>query len=308
VALLLDDADVLRLLDMRAAIGAVEDALRERGRGRAAASPRLSFAAGGDGVVVSAGVYPGLGAYGLRAYPVRIAGRIDVLSIWDAERSTLEAVVVGRELNPLRVGAIGGVVIHLLAVPEAAVVGVIGAGPQARMQVHAACAVRPVREVRVYRRDAAARELAAATWTRELGVEVRPTEDAEAAVRGADVVVTATVAAEPVLAADWLEPHALVNVLGPTGSSASEVPLALFERAALLVSDFPEQYERDDFLLHGTAHAARIVDLAELLVEPARPNGVAVFLSNGLSGTEVGVGRELARRAAAQGVGIELSL
>jgi ornithine cyclodeaminase len=167
--------------------------------------------------------------------------------------------------------------------------------------------VRPVAEIRVFRRDAAGRTEAAARWERELGVPVRAAPDAEEAVRGAGIVVTATVASDPVIRADWLEPDALVNVLGHTRPDASEVALDLFERASILVSDFPEQYARDPFLLHGTEHVARIGDLAALLAGGGdRPAGIAVFLSNGLSGTEVAVARELARRARASGLGLGL--
>jgi len=310
VALLLLDRDVERLEDVTAAMGAVEDALRDRARGAAAVSPRLSVAApDGDGVVVSAGSYSGVGAYGLRAYPVRPGDRIDVVAVWGVEPPGLEAIVAGRVFGPLRVGAIGAVAMGLLAPPDAGVVAVIGAGPQARMQAHAACVVRDVREIRVYRRDPAGRARAAAAWSQELGVEVRAVGDAEEAVRGADIVVTATVAVEPVIRAGWLEPQALVSVLGPTAAGAAEVGLDVFERAALVVSDFPEQYERQSFLLSGTPHAARVVDLAGLLAEgTTRPAGLVVFLSNGLSGTEVAVARELARRASGLGVGLELDL
>jgi ornithine cyclodeaminase len=310
VALLLLDRDVERLEDVAAAMGAVEVALRDRARGVAVVSPRLSVAPpDGDGVVVSAGSYAGVGAYGLRAYPVRADDRIDVVAVWNAEPPMLEAIVAGRVLGPLRVGAIGAVAMRLLAPPDASVVAVIGAGPQARMQAHAVCAVRDVREIRVFRRDPEGRTRAAAAWSRELAVAVRATRDAEEAVRGADVVVTATVAIEPVIHAGWLKPTALVSVLGRTATDGSEVGLDLFEQAALVVSDFPEQYERQSFLLSGTPHAAGILDLAELLVEGVtRPPGLAVFLSNGLSGTEVAVARELARRAAGLGLGLELDL
>jgi ornithine cyclodeaminase/alanine dehydrogenase-like protein (mu-crystallin family) len=193
VALLLLDDDVERLVDLAAAIGAVEDALRERARGAAAVSSRLAVAPdGADGVIISAGSWPGLGAYGLRAYPARGDERVDVVSVWSVEPAELEALVVGRAFNPLRVGAIGGVAMRLLARPDASALAVIGAGPQARMQAHAACAVRKIERISVFRRDPAGRAAAAVAWQSELGVEVRAARDAQEAVRGADVVVTDT--------------------------------------------------------------------------------------------------------------------
>jgi ornithine cyclodeaminase len=310
LTLLLRDDDVEQLLDLPASIAAVEEALRERARGAAASGARIVVASDGEGVVVSPGAFPGLGIVGLRAYPVRIDGRIDVVSMWSTEPPSLEALIVGSLFSPLRVGAIGGVAMQLLAEPKSSVLAVIGAGPQARMQAHAACAVLPIEEIRVFRRDAEGRAEAARAWGLELGVKVVSTQTAEEAVRDADVVVTATVADAPVLEAGWVEPQALVSVLGPTGTGASEVGLDLFGRAAFLVSDFPEQYLLDDdFMLHGTPHDSRIADLAQLVVEGrSRADGIAVFLSNGLTGAEIPVARELVRRAAGQGLGLELDV
>ena len=309
MTLLLLDDEVEQLADIGAAISAVEEALRERARGAAASGERVTVATGGEGVIVSPGAFPGLGSFGLRAYPLRAAGRIDVVLVWATEPPSLEAVLLGSAFGPLRVGAIGGVAMRLLARPDSSVLAVIGAGPQARMQAHAACAVLPIETVRLYRRDTRARAEAAHLWEREVGVPVVAAETVDEAVAGADVVVTATISESPVLDAHRLEPHALVSVLGPTGATSSEVGLDLFERAALVVSDFPEHYRHEDFLLHETVHEARILDLARVLVErPELPEGIAVFLSNGLTGTEVPVARELAGRAAARGLGLELGV
>src|SRR6202022_5063335 len=70
-----------------------------------------------------------------------------------------------------------------------------------------------------------------------LGVRTRAAKSAEAAVRGADIVVAMTTSAEPVLEADWVEPHALVIAAGSNFPHKAEIPGELVERARTVVVD-----------------------------------------------------------------------
>src|SRR4029077_2530502 len=71
----------------------------------------------------------------------------------------------------------------------------------------------------------------------ELGVRAIAVETAEAAVRGADVVITMTTSAEPVIEADWVEPHVLVVAAGSNFPHKAEIPAGLVERARTVVVD-----------------------------------------------------------------------
>ncbi len=87
---------------------------------------------------------------------------------------------------------------------------IIGTGKQAATQVLALSRVCEIKALRVFGRDARRSEAFARDRQVELGLRTTAAETAEAAVRGADVVVTMTTSAEPVIEADWVEPHALV--------------------------------------------------------------------------------------------------
>src|SRR5947209_8744563 len=81
---------------------------------------------------------------------------------------------------------------------------VIGTGRQARTQVLAVCAVRPIERVRVFAPTLEHRATFARAMEKELGIEVRPAASAQACVADADVVTTITKSAAPVCRAQWL--------------------------------------------------------------------------------------------------------
>ena len=307
---LITDDDLERLLDMPLAIGAIEEALRERAAGSAVSLPRQALETGESALVVTAGGFARTRIAGLRVY---ITGHdIDeqLVAVWDMGSGRLQAIFVGERLGAVRTGAIGGVAIGLLSRPASSVLAVIGPGQQGFTQLLAALAVRPVSKVFIYRRSTDLARAQARDWTKRFAVPVRATKTAEEAVADADLVVLATRAAEPVLRADWLKPGAHVNALGPKWRGHSEIGLDLVERAELLVSDFPEQFiNESEFLLHGTRHIERLQDLAALQArpKPRDPDHITLFLSHGLAGTEVVVARALADRAAALGIGMEFT-
>ena len=101
-------------------------------------------------------------------------------------------------LGQIRTGAASGYATDLLANPEAETLGVIGSGFQARTQIEAIRAVRPIKTVRVWSRNEEKRR----KFAEECSAEA--VDSAEEAVRGAQIVVTATNSAEPVLEDGWI--------------------------------------------------------------------------------------------------------
>jgi ornithine cyclodeaminase len=308
---ILTDRDLMTGLDMRTAVDAVESFLLERAAGTAVSLPRTGMKVGEGGLVFTPGASPGLGAMGLRVYTAGLPADEQVVAVWDWHNGHLESIFVGNMLGAVRTGAIGGVAMRWFSKPEARVVGVVGAGLQAYTQLRAAMAVRSVAEVRIYRRTQDGLAEQADQWSRELGMPVRAAAGAREAVAEADIVILATRASEPVIEANWLAPGAHVNSLGRKYRGDTEIGMDLVERAGLLVSDFPDQYRREEpFILQGTPHLERMQDLAACVAagKPRDPADTSLFLSHGLAGTEVVVARALGRRAAELGLGVELSL
>jgi ornithine cyclodeaminase/alanine dehydrogenase-like protein (mu-crystallin family) len=117
------------------------------------------------------------------------------------------AVVDGRLITEMRTAAVSAAVTKYLAAPDSRVLALLGSGVQAHAHLEALCRVRHFDEVRVWSRTAAHAE----RFAEQHGATAMPIADA---VCGADVVVTATNALQPILEGDWLKPGAHVNAVG----------------------------------------------------------------------------------------------
>jgi ornithine cyclodeaminase len=133
---------------------------------------------------------------------------------------------------------------------------------------------------------------------RTLGTPVVAASDARSAVADAEIVLLATRAIEPVIAASDLRRDAHVSTVGPKGRNAHELPADLVEGSWKIASDSPRQIrtQRESFFI-GNAHTLdRIEHLGSL--EPAGNDrgGRTCYLSAGLSGTEVLIAAHLLSR------------
>jgi ornithine cyclodeaminase/alanine dehydrogenase-like protein (mu-crystallin family) len=198
--------------------------------------------------------------------------------LFDAETARPLAHIEANHLGQIRTGAASGYATDVLAKPDAATLAIIGTGFQARTQLTAMREVRPFREIRVWSRDEKNR------YNFAVETETRAVATAEQAVRGADVVVTATWSKDPVLRSEWISPGAHVNAMGSNQAQRRELPSELIARADLIAVDSIEvaKIESGDLLLAPVDwNDPRIVDLAQVDGRPAG-DPVTIFKSNGL--------------------------
>ncbi len=118
-------------------------------------------------------------------------------------------------LQHMRVGAGAGIGVKHLARKDASKVGMLGSGGMARTFLQAYCAVRPIKTCKVYSPTRRNRETYAREMSEKLGIEVVPVDSAREAVRGMDILSTATDSMTPTFERDWLEPGMHVSMLGP---------------------------------------------------------------------------------------------
>jgi len=122
---------------------------------------------------------------------------------------------------------------------------------QARLQLEALSLVRPIREARIWARDAAKAEAVAADLTVKLGFPVRAEADGRAAVDGAEIIVTTTPSETPVLRAEWLQPGQHVTAMGSDAEHKNEIEPAIVATAGLYVADSLKQTRRLGELHHA---------------------------------------------------------
>lgn len=293
---ILTDEDLGRLVTPRQAVRVIQDALEEHAAGSLVAPPRFQVEAKNGALVFTVGAAEAHGAVGFRVYETISPGHEDddqIVAVFDSTSGKLRGLVIGSRLGALRTGAIGGVAVRHLARHDVRTLGVIGTGRQARTQIEAVVTVRAFETIRVFGRSAERRASFAQDLTQRIGQEVVPAASAEEAVRGADVVITATTSRTPVFDPDWLAPGAHVSTLGPNLASGHELALAVAERANVIVTDSRAQVDGYalPFFLAETPMMARLVELSAIVAgrAPSRtsPADLTLFCSVGLAGTEV---------------------
>jgi alanine dehydrogenase len=311
--LYLTEAEVGTLLTMDLAIDAVAAAFRKIGCDEADNVPRRRCQTDKLMLHVLPAAAKTLGAVGFKAYTTPRDGppRFHV-TLFDPNTGEMAALMQADLLGQFRTGAASGVATKKLARPDAATVGCIGTGKQARTQLLAVCKVRQVKVAKVYGRDADRRTAFAAQLAAETGVEVVPVGSPEEAARDLDIIVTATTAREPVLKGEWLAAGCHVNLAGSNFLAKAEADVEVFRRAAIISVDSKEQarFEAGDFVAPLNDHVfgwADVYDFGPLLVGkyPGRqsPQDVTVFKSLGLGIEDVAVAARVLDLARQQGVG-----
>lgn len=313
---ILDEPTLRRLVDMPAAIAAVREGFDALHTGAVDAPVRTALAEGDDTTLVMPARLRDGSALGLKVVAVRPGNRDRglpaihaVTLLLDPVTGVPSAVLDAEWLTALRTGAATGVATDLLARADAAVLAVVGAGAQAFHQVEAVAAVRSIERVRVASRSGASAVRLAERLVAE-GVVARAegSASAEAAVRGADVVVTVTDSSRPVIDDSWITAGTHLNAVGGYRRDMQELPSALVARADLLVVDQVEAAlaEAGDCTTPLAAGLIRPTDLIALGAltsgdHPGRtgPDEVTVFKSVGNAVQDLMVARLALERAEA---------
>jgi ornithine cyclodeaminase/alanine dehydrogenase-like protein (mu-crystallin family) len=250
--------------------------------------------------------------FGLKAYyGGGSGGRFHVL-LYAARDGRLKAMIEADNLGRMRTGAASGLATKLLAAPQARSLGVIGAGRQAFAQVAAVCAVRNVEQVRVFSRAAARRDALTGRIERELRVAAEPVASSEAAVGAADIVITITTSAEPVLRADWLKPGVHINAAGANAASRREIDGETVLRSSVRATDHLAQARLEAAEYRDLVDAGRlgwqdVVEIGDVLTGKAGGRrgsaDITLFKSLGIALEDIAFADLLWRRAVERGVG-----
>lgn len=298
----LTENDVRELLPMADCIELMQTAFERLATGAALNQPRrrlilpegsvLHYMAASDGRYFGAKIYSSHPRHGAHF----------LFLLYRAADAEPLALIEANHLGQIRTGAASGLATRYMARAGAATLAIIGSGFQARTQLEAMRAVRAIRETRVWSRNPARRDAFAAENS------ARATGTAEEAVRGADIVVTATFAKEPVVAAEWVEPGAHINAMGSNQATRREIPAELVRRADRVVVDSIEQarMESGDLLMAlDETGWSRIVELKDVVAGRVQartaPEHVTVFKSNGLAVEDVIAAGLVYERALAAG-------
>jgi ectoine utilization protein EutC len=219
-------------------------------------------------VDVKTAYVPGLDSFAIKVSPgffnnpkIGLPSVNGLMVLLSARTGLVEALLLDNGyLTDVRTAAAGAVVAKHLARPDSRIAAVFGAGVQARLQLKALMLVRPIREARIWARRHDRADAVAGQLRTELGIDVRAEPRPERAVAGADVIVTTTPAAEPVLSSAWLTPGQHVTAMGSDAEHKNELEPAVLMRADVYVADSLAQVRRLGELHHAIKAGAIAAD------------------------------------------------
>ena len=187
-------------------------------------------------------IYPGNGSHGL---PV-IQGQV---LLFDATDGAPLGLVEAATLTAIRTAAASGAATRALANPEAPVLALLGYGVQAESHLAAMCAMREVREVRVWGPDRS-KAMAFADRHGSSSLSVTAVDSVRSAVKDADLICAVSAARTPILQGGWIAEGAHVNLVGAHTADTREADGATLARARVFteITEFA-MAEAGDILL-----------------------------------------------------------
>ena len=269
---------------------------------RTPARPRQSFAAGG---ALGAKLVTVFGSNPAAGLPTHLA----TIVLLDSMTGELLAVIDGRYITEARTAAVSAVSVKLLAREGADTLAMIGSGVQARSHVEAIGRVRPLRRVRVWSPNPDSRSAFGREMQPRIKTPITLCTSAQEALDGADLVVLATSAREPVVRSEWVADGAHICAIGACRPDQREMDSALVSRSRLFVdSRTAALTEAGDVLLAMKDGAVNIAgELGELaagrVTGRGSPEEVTIFKSLGMAVEDIAAAHLAFVKAAERGLG-----
>src|SRR5262245_53383950 len=320
--LVLDHDAVTELLPVGACVDVMRDVLGALARG-AAFQPLRSIERP-PGVPGMLGMMPGYVAEPEPALGLKFLGIFGgnpaigkdahqgMVILLDPTTGEPQAIVNASAITAIRTAAASAAATDALARGDASELAVFGTGVQGMWHVRAIATIRPLSRVRMTGRDATRGAAVAGQLSDELRIPVKYVSDAHNTVDGADIVVTATSAREPLLRRDWLADGAHINAVGACVPAARELDTATVV-AARFFTDRRESaiHEAGDYVIAaaeaglGPDHV--VAEIGEVLngAVPGRRNDeeLTVFESLGLAVEDLAAAAYVVEAARKSGAG-----
>jgi alanine dehydrogenase len=346
--LLISPDELKGIVTMAEAIDAVRSGFRAWGESPALNAPRRRIhIPTGVRVSVHQGGVPAAGATGLMTHCEWVKPLSDhqeyprlnhpVIVLYDAAEGELKAIIIGEitcselpdnvAVTGLRTAATSAVGTDLLARPDAERVSVFGAGGQARNHLLALARIRKIKQVKVYSRTPENRVKFAREMEPVLNATIEPVGRPEDALRGVDIILTATNSSVPVFDGMKLEPGAHVTSIvgsnvglvqgGFTKSKRREIDDATLERSDVLGIVSVEQAIQDeqadifDPVERGIIRWEQWIEIGSILAEKkegrTRPEQITLFKNNAGQGVaDVALGALVLKKVLEKGAGLRL--
>jgi alanine dehydrogenase len=320
LSLLLAASEIMQVMDMNLALAAVTEAFRAHGEGRVNMPPKVhlvlprgSFKAMFGEIFLPDGHICGVKwnsnfPENPRHGGLTIKGK---LLLNDPATGLELADMDATRITNFRTGAAGALAVQHLARPEAARLGLVGAGAQARTQVAAIRKVRRLKAVTIHSRTATRALALRDELEAAYGVKAVVVENVAQAVTGQDIVVTTTPSTSPLVRREWVAPGTHINAVGADSPGKQELDPVILAAAKVVVDDWAQAKDTGEInvpLARGEITPAHIFGTLGEVVAGKKsgrtaPEEITVFDATGLAIQDLALGWAILRRARERGLG-----
>ncbi len=243
--------EVQSVLTYPLSLKTVESAFKAFGQGMVCLPPKL-YLTFKDGDLRSMSAYinaPAMNIAGIKSVNVHPDNQkkfglptvMATILLTDPKNGFNIAVLDGTHITNMRTGAAGGVATKYLSRKNSKVMALIGAGAQARTQLHHIMLTRKLEEVRVHARP----EMSIIKFCREMSREYPevtfiPEPDGKKACSGADIVTTATTARKPIIRKSWIDQGTHINGIGADAEGKQELETALTISCKIVIDEWQQ--------------------------------------------------------------------
>jgi alanine dehydrogenase len=315
----INEAEVRKLLTMPMAMQAVEEISRKQAAGQVIVHPRRRFElpAGGGFFHYMAAMDTEAGFIAMKQYTYVKGVLRFLVPLYEISTGALLTLIEADFLGQQRTGAASGVATKYLARQNASTAAILGTGGQAKTQLEAISLARKLNTVRVFGRDPQRRESFCAEMSARLDIPVQPVASAGEAVRGADIVNTATTSAKPVLDGDDIAEGAHINAIGANHAHKRELDDTAVSRASVIFVDSiaQSQQEAGDLIIPFAQDPKKWESVHELyqlvggqVSGRTSDDQITLFKSNGIASWDLAVAEKIYTLAKQQNLGRQLPL
>jgi ornithine cyclodeaminase/alanine dehydrogenase-like protein (mu-crystallin family) len=229
-----------------------------------------------------------------------------------AEDGRLLAIMNASAITAIRTAAVSGLATKLLARDDAAELAIVGTGVQARSHLDAMAEAFDFKRVRIAGRTPSKAQAFVSELSPKYGFRMEAVDGPKDAVRGADVIVTATNSAEPVVRRAWVKSGAHINAVGSCSPKKRELDTETVVSSTFFVDRRESALnEAGDYLIpasEGVIGPDHIrAEIGQVLIgeEPGRtdPEEITIFESQGIAVEDLAAAQFLYRRAVEEGAG-----
>jgi ornithine cyclodeaminase/alanine dehydrogenase len=325
MTLLLSRSDVMEVLDMGETLDILEAAFADLSNGKAVMPQRtLISTAEYNGLALFMPAYlKGMGAFGAKVVTVykdnplhyQMATVLGTIILLDEKTGAPLAIMDGGYLTAMRTGGVAGLASRIFARQEANIHALFGTGGMAKAHAWAVSKARDIKKLILYSVDPVEKRTAFAESLREIiSGEITLTEDAESAVREADIVTLITSAKDPVIKGEWVRPGTHINGVGSHAPGMRELDTLTIQKSKV-ICDLVEacKAEAGDFIIPVEAgeYAWEAVhgSLGDVIAGkiPGRETDeeITLFKSVGLAIQDISAAFYVYKKALEMGVGLD---